>query len=1051
MEQVYIAQPGAGYYNVIVTHEGTLSGTQDYALVLSGFTVPPPVADFTASHLSGVVPYTVIFTDLSTGDPDTRLWDFGDGGTSDERNPTHMYTAPGIYTVTLTVTNDGGSDSLVRPAYIEVHGPPGAGFMVDTTLGCAPFTAAFTDTSTGEVDQWAWDFGDGGTASYQHPTHDYAAPGLYDVTLTVTGPWGSDALTRTELIRVEEPVTAAASVSAIEGTAPLTADFSDLSTGGPTSWHWEFGDGAVDTLQHPSHTYVDAGTYTVTLTAGNSCGDDTVVLVDHITVSPPPFGVLAHWTFDEAAGDTLHDISGNQNHGFIDGAEWQDGVSGTALSFSRLSDRVVVPDSPTLDLDLGPFTIEAIVKRRGASLDPSNPVMTIVSKYGSGNTGLLFDITGDEHPTAPGRAYVNMNGSSGTNFLGVGYVDTLWHHIAVSRGTDGQARIYIDGLIDAEMPLVGDMDITIGVDLMIGHDNREDVGQANWTFHGLIDEIRISDAALVPGQFLPLPPPPAWIDVTSGPLADAGDGIGVAWADYDDDGLLDLYVTNTSGSDSRLLRNEGGGAFTDQTAGDLVYVGHSHGTAWADYDNDGDPDLFVANSGGANKLFRNDGGGVFVDATTGTLGDDGPTRCFAWADYDRDGLVDLYVVNRDVANRLLRNEGDGTFADVTTSPLDDAGTGQGVAWGDYDGDGDPDLYVSNQDSENKLLRNDGGGAFVDVTSGPLSESGPSTGVAWGDYDGDGDLDLYMALAQQPNKLLRNDGGGAFTDVSAGVLADPGLGLGVVWLDSDNDGDLDLYLANYDTPNRLLLNEGGGAFVDATGSPLGDMSYNHGAACGDMDRDGDLDLYMASGLANRMFRNDSAGGNHWLHLDLEGLVSNRSAIGARARVVVGTTSQIREVSGGSGYCSQNSLELAFGLGSATVADSVEITWPSGVVQVLTQVPADTLVHILETDDLTPVELPSSSAVVLHPCVPNPFNPRTTIAFDLPRETTVSLHVYDVSGRLVDVLLDRAAAREGRTVVDWQGCDLMGRRVPAGVYFCRLLAGGRGFTKRMVLVK
>jgi len=361
------------------------------------------------------------------------------------------------------------------------------------------------------------------------------------------------------------------------------------------------------------------------------------------------------------------------------------------------------------------------------------------------------------------------------------------------------------------------------------------------------------------------------------------------------------------------------------------------------------------------------------------------------------------------------------------------------------------LLSPNQGADNRLLRNDGGGAFTDVTSGPLTEAGPSTGVAWGDYDGDGDLDLYMALGEQPNRLLRNDGDDDFTDVSSGVLADAGLGLGVVWLDHDNDGDLDLYLANFDTPNRLLRNEGDGSFVDATESPLGNDSLNHGAACGDMDRDGDLDLYLANGQANRLFRNDSAGGNHWLHLDLEGQLSNRSAIGAWARVVAGMASQVREVSGGSGYCSQNSLELAFGLGSATLADTIEIVWPSGVVQVLTQVPADTLLHVLEEDNLTPAEPSIPSAAVLLPCTPNPFNPRTTITFDLPRAAVVDLRVYDVSGRLVDVLLKGELAHEGRNRVEWRGCDLAGRQVSAGVYFCRLEVGGRGVTGRMVLIK
>jgi hypothetical protein len=426
----------------------------------------------------------------------------------------------------------------------------------------------------------------------------------------------------------------------------------------------------------------------------------------------------------------------------------------------------------------------------------------------------------------------------------------------------------------------------------------------------------------------------------------------MAWGDYDNDGDLDLYLANYGGA-NKLLRNDGG-AFVDVTAGPLGDTGNGQGVAWGDVDNDGDLDLYLANSAGANKLFRNDGGGTFVDVTAGPLGDTGNGHGVAWGDYDNDGDLDLYLANRGGANRLFRNEGGGTFVDVTSGPLGDTGDARGVAWGDFDGDGDPDLYLVNQGTANKLFRNDGG-SFVDATYGPLGDAGDGFGAAWGDYDNDGDLDLYLANYGSANKLLRNDGGGLFVDVTGGLpLGDTGNGEGVAWGDYDNDGDLDLYLTNAFAPNKLFRNDGGGTFVDATTTPLNDLDIGVGTGWGDYDNDGDLDLYVAetslfSGAANQLFRNDNANGNHWLQVKLQGLESNRVGIGARVEVTAGGVTQMREVSGGSGYLSQNALTASFGLGAAAAIDTLKVVWPSGIVQVVDPPPA-------VDDSLTVVEPP-----------------------------------------------------------------------------------------------
>jgi len=443
-----------------------------------------------------------------------------------------------------------------------------------------------------------------------------------------------------------------------------------------------------------------------------------------------------------------------------------------------------------------------------------------------------------------------------------------------------------------------------------------------------------------------------WVNLTYPPLEDTSVSIGAAWGDYDNDGDQDIYLAN-GWSSNKLFRNEGGGVFVDATSGPLGDPDYGTAVAWGDYNNDGNLDLYLANCTTGNKLFRNDGGGTFVDATSGPLGDDPACGVgVAWGDFNNDGDLDIYLVNCDSTNKLFRNDGGGTFVDATSGPLGGPGDARAVACADYDNDGDLDIYLVNGAMlPNKLFRNDGGLVFVDVTSGPLGDLGSARGVDWGDYDNDGDLDIYFANYNEGNKLLRNDGGGTFVDVTTPILADGGNPTNVAWADYDNDGDLDLFIAKvhsvFQGEIKLLRNDGGGVFVNATSGALADTGIWYTSPLGDFDNDGDLDMYVANaGGSNRLLMNQKGSTNHWLHVNLVGVVSNRSAIGARVRAVSGSLSQIREISGGSGYYSQNSLTAEFGLGSRTIVDTLVIRWPSGIIQKLTAVPVDTLLQIYE---------------------------------------------------------------------------------------------------------
>ena len=494
-------------------------------------------------------------------------------------------------------------------------------------------------------------------------------------------------------------------------------------------------------------------------------------------------------------------------------------------------------------------------------------------------------------------------------------------------------------------------------------------------------------------------------------------GAGVVIFDFNGDGNHDIYAVDSSGPNA-LYRNNGNGTFTEVAvaAGLDDAQGRGNGGCAADYDNDGDQDLYLTNYG-PSRLFRNNGDETFVDVTAPAgVGDSNPafrsTGC-AWGDYDRDGHLDFIVVRHlnewDPAQffrqdlrlavgglALYHNNGDGTFTNATSLlgdtsgpvprgaregevqsllriavssyPLGNTwGAGYQPGWADLDNDFDLDLYVVNDFGgmiqPNVLWRNDGPTpdgtwSFFDASSGSHADVGIfGMGLAIGDYDLDGYLDMFMTSIND-NILLRNNGDGlTFTDTMFEVAPDiskigakPRVGWGAVFFDYDNDGDEDLYVVSGHLggvnaeenakvqPNVLLRNSGDGTFTKVSAaSGADDAGTGRGAVILDFNNDGCLDLFVTNyGQGSRLFQNVCNPGNNWLLIETVGTASNRDGIGARITVAVGGRAQIREVSGGGGQMSQNMLDAHFGLGTATVADSVTIRWPSGTVQTLTDV-------------------------------------------------------------------------------------------------------------------
>ncbi len=482
---------------------------------------------------------------------------------------------------------------------------------------------------------------------------------------------------------------------------------------------------------------------------------------------------------------------------------------------------------------------------------------------------------------------------------------------------------------------------------------------------------------------------------------------GVVMEDLNGDELLDLMMTSWGLRDPiRLFLNTGDGTFQDATPeSGLQGIVSGLNMIHADYDNDGDSDVFVLRGawlyhGYPNSLLRNDGGGHFTDITVAAgLGEEFPSHTAAWADYDGDGWVDLFVgneTNPDAGfnpSQLFRNRGDGTFEDVTaTSGLRAVGYVKGAVWGDVNGDNRPDLYVSVLYGPNQLHLNRGpqgsGWAFEEVAQAAgVTEPLDSFPTWFWDYDNDGHPDLFVSgwramaadvadeysgrpFRAEPPRLFRNRGDGTFEDRTRPAGLDRVMyTMGANFGDLDGDGWLDFYVGTGDPdfralmPNRMFRNDAGRRFLEVTESGgFGHLQKGHGVAFGDLDQDGDQDVYAVMGGAfegdifrNVLFENPLSVPN-WLSLRLEGVRSNRSAIGARVKVRAGGRDIFRTVGSGGSF-GASSFRVYVGLGEADSVEEIEILWPSGLLQTLPGPPLRVSYRLVEGGDLQPLALPS----------------------------------------------------------------------------------------------
>jgi hypothetical protein len=484
---------------------------------------------------------------------------------------------------------------------------------------------------------------------------------------------------------------------------------------------------------------------------------------------------------------------------------------------------------------------------------------------------------------------------------------------------------------------------------------------------------------------------------------------GIAVFDYDHDGRPDIYFTNGAAIPSlektapkycnRLFHNDGNLKFTDVTeSAGVAGAGYSMGAAAADFDNDGLPDLFVA---GVNRniLYRNLGNGRFEDVTAKAGIRSGEWAVAAgWFDYDRDGKLDLWVVHyakwsaaydrfcgdsargiriychpkyfEGLPNTLYRNRGDGTFEDVTARAglANHAARGMSVSFADYDQDGFPDAFVTNDNMPNSLFHNRGDGTFEEtalLAGAALRDHGKpvaSMGTEFKDYDNDGLPDIFVtALANESYPLFRNAGKGNFTDATYAARIGPlslkhsGWGLGV--FDFNNDGWKDLFTANahvndlvekfesavYRDRNTVFENAAGTFRDTSEAAGLTLVKAHRGAAFGDFNGDGRIDAVVSAlGEPAELWENITPAAGHWIILRVTGTKSNRDGIGARIRI----GNQYAEMTTTTGYASSSDWGVHFGLGTAATIPKIEIRWPSGTLQTLTNVKSDQALEITE---------------------------------------------------------------------------------------------------------
>lgn len=543
------------------------------------------------------------------------------------------------------------------------------------------------------------------------------------------------------------------------------------------------------------------------------------------------------------------------------------------------------------------------------------------------------------------------------------------------------------------------------------------------------------------------------IDFERESFVNNGDGLaGAAWFDYNNDGQLDLFLTNGRGNEHGLFHNNGDGTFTDRAAdAGITGINGATGVIAADIDNDGFMDIFLSGDGGMmgvfgdseTRLYHNKGDGTFDDITTasGVVGGL-TTLSAAFGDIDNDGFVDLFVSacgslpnQSQHPNVIYRNNGDLTFDDISEASGIDTALGACIAFfSDYNNDCFTDLFIGNcndielDSGPVQLYRNNGDGTFTDIGPATGLDKGLWMGFAPGDFDNDLDFDIFVTNVgssyanpdSSTHAFYRNNGDGTYTDIRFDLDLDTlPWGWGAVADDYDNDGWLDIFfvgsmpvlpfnigcIGGEDTgnPGIFLMNNKEGGFIYSTGPTDMRCDFTSGLASGDYDQDGWVDLVTAAeptgGLDGKpfLFHNDGGSGNNWIGFKLNGTSSNRSGIGARVFIEIDTIELVREIYGGSSFISMNMPWVHFGIGDAPSVDRVRVVWPGCDEVIYTdidineynQLNQDGSVGIFESNLI-------EGSLDLYP---NPAQDEIQVQFEILKAGEYHLRIVDLQGKFV----------------------------------------------------